>query len=622
MHTLRMTTRVIAVFAVILIAGCGGGGGGGGSSPTAISGTAATGSPITGGVSGSMNGVVTLKDSSNPAKTVTTATDSNGNYAFTQAQIQGFTPPFMLQINYKVGGIGYSLASAVTAADVTSGHATINITPLTDFVIANLGHQITSAIFANSNYSSLLTPAAISAGVSALDAELQPILLQQGVSGTVDLLHQAFTANGAGLDAVLDSLNVTIDPATGSEVLTNTTTGQSVSGTLTNPPTTPLSANAINNVSDLQAITTTFNSLGSLLASNPSATDPALLAYFDQTNFLYDGAKLNPFLQNITTNPQVAGGSITFQNFVLSPVPSWVSTVPNGDVAYKVTFTVLQNLAPNSRSSFIVYKNNQGNWIFLGNQKIAKANIMSTNASIAGVLCAGLDIEINDKGGIGLTYAIVNGPQLPSGGLLYVSTGNVSPLQLAAGGPTTYAGTSTPLLQSSGTITNSCSKAIAGQTFPLNDAQIAALSLPAQYTISLYTGSNPSTDTPVGTYKPTLNVLPLSSTVDSAAYFASNIALTPNPASLVPGGGTLNINWHDSTNPNLYINNLNLYACANVPTGAGSTTQCQNMNDKLAPGSTSATLSVPSFPSGSTFSGGGVQLTYLDALFRQYWTSP
>lgn len=263
MHTLKVVTRVIAAFAVVtLIAGCGGGGGsassgGGGSSPIAISGTAATGAPITGGASGSMNGVVILKDSSNPAKTVTTATDSNGNYAFTQAQIQGFTPPFMLQINYKIGGIGYSLASAVTAADVTSGLATINITPLTDLVIANLGHQITSAIFANGNYSSLLTPAALSAGVSTLDAELQPILLQQGVSGTVNLLHQAFTANGAGLDAVLDSLQVTIDPATGSEVLTNATTGQFVSGTLTSPPATPLPAGSTNTVSDLQAIITT-----------------------------------------------------------------------------------------------------------------------------------------------------------------------------------------------------------------------------------------------------------------------------------------------------------------------------------------------------------------------------
>ena len=328
--------------AIAVLAGCGGGGGGGsvsGSSSSAstlaISGVAATGAPITGGT---MNGVVTLKDSSSPAKMASTATDGNGNYGFTTAQIQGFTPPFMLQINYKIGGVDYSLASAATAADLTSGNATINITPLTDLVIANLGHQLAATIFANGNYASLLTPAALSAGVSALDAELQPILAQQGIGGTVDLLHQAFTANGTGLDAVLDSLHITIDPATGSETLTNTTTGQSVSGTLSNPPATPLPAGTTNNVGDLQAITVTFNNLAALLATSPSANSPALLSYFDQTNFLENGQQLAAFLQNITTSPRVAGGALTFADIELASLPSRVTTVPAGATAYKVTF--------------------------------------------------------------------------------------------------------------------------------------------------------------------------------------------------------------------------------------------------------------------------------------------
>src|SRR5438477_2041400 len=112
-----------------------------------------------------MNGAVLLKDSSSPAKTVSSPTDSTGKYSFTAAQIQGFVAPFMLQVSYKIGGAGYYLHSAVTAEDVVSGNATINITPLTDLVIANLGNEIAATIFANGNYSSLLTKSALDGGV-------------------------------------------------------------------------------------------------------------------------------------------------------------------------------------------------------------------------------------------------------------------------------------------------------------------------------------------------------------------------------------------------------------------------------------------------------------------------
>lgn len=614
----RALAWAAASLTVAALAGCGGGGGGGVSptSAAALSGVAATGAPITGGGSGTMNGVVTLKDSSSPAKIVTTATDSTGYYAFTSAQLQGLTPPFMLQIHYKLGGVGYSLASAATAADLANGSATINITPLTDLVIANLGHQLAATIFANGNYASLLTPAALAAGVTALDNELQPILQQQGVSASVDLLHQAFTANGTGLDAVLDSLNVTIDPSTGSETLTNTTTGQSVSGTLSNPPSTPLPAGTTNNVSDLQAITTTFINLSTLLATAPSATSSALLSYFDTANFLQDGQSLSAFLQNITTQPKVVGGGLTFSNIELLPVPPRVTTVPSGATAYKVVFTVLDNAEPNDRTSFIVYKDAQGSWLILGNQRIARAAIMSTNASVTGALCSGLDVEINDKGGIGLTYAIVTGPQLPAGGALYFATGNGSTMQLAAGGPSTYAGTATQTLQS--TMPSGCSQSIAGQVVPFSNTQINAISVPAAYTIQLYTGSNPATDTPVATYHPTLTALPLTSTQASAADFASGINLSPALASVLASGGTLNVAWSAPSDGGLYANNLNLYGCATL---AGQTA-CNTYNQQLVPGQVTATLSISAAPSGSTFAGAGLQLTYLDSLFRQYWTSP
>ncbi|MEJ1959863.1 MAG: hypothetical protein WDM70_10925 [Nitrosomonadales bacterium] len=228
-----------------------------------------------------MNGVVTLKDSSSPAKTAVTATDGNGNYSFTKAQIQGYVAPFMIEVNYTIGGTQYYLNSAVTAQDLTSGTATINVTPLTDLVISNIAGQIAQNVFNNGNFATLLTPTALSNGVQSLDVLLQPVLTQLGLSATLDLLHSSFNANGTGLDGLLDSVNVSVDPTTKAEVITNTLNGASITGTLTAPPTTPLStANTTSaTLTDLQAITNVFTNFATLMATNPTATTPSLLAF-------------------------------------------------------------------------------------------------------------------------------------------------------------------------------------------------------------------------------------------------------------------------------------------------------------------------------------------------------
>jgi hypothetical protein len=572
-------------------------------SATAVSGTAASGAPIT----GSMNGTVLLKDSSSPAKTVTTTTDESGKYSFTPAQIQGFTAPFMLQISYKVGGASYYLHSAVTAQDVASGNATINITPLTDLVIANLGNEIAAKIFANSNYSSLLTKSALDAGVMALDNLLQPVLAQMGVAGSVDLLRQSFAANGQGLDAVLDALKVTVDPSTKAETITNRLNNTSVSGTLSAPPTTPLAAGATNNVTDLQAINATFKKFGALMATAPAPTSAPLLAFFDQTNFKDEGQNLQTFLQNITSNPVIAGGSLAFRDIVLDSVPSWVTKVPAGMTAYKVSFTVLQNTSPSGRHDFIVYSN-QGTWPILGNQLAAKVEISAFEGNNNGALCTGIQLNVADSGALGINYAVVTGPGLPTAGLLLFNSVSNNSFDLAAGDPTTYNGTSTPR------ITISCSYQ---NIFLMSDAQIQTITtLPAVYTVKLYkdngTPRNLSDDILVATYKPTLLAAPLLSASVTSALFASNITASPTVISAAPTGGTVTVTWKAPTATELYANSFNLYLC----NAAG----CQSINQNLSSAQTSTTISVP-ITSGK-ITGDGATVEYNDSVFRTFWASP
>lgn len=336
----------------------------------------------------------------------------------------------MVQIAYRVPGASFYLHSAVTAQDITSGSATINITPLTDLVIANLAGEIAQNVFNRGAFSSILTPTALGNGVLALDTLLQPVLSKLGLSATLDLLHASFNADGTGLDSLLDAVHVSIDPSTRNVVLTNTLNGATTSGTLSAPPTASLSATRGGNLTDFQAITAVFNNFATVMASNPSANSPILLAFFDQTNFFDQGRGLSAFLQNIVDNPSVSGGSLVFKDISLGNVPSYVTLPAGASAAYKVRFSIFQNTAPNGQHEFILYKSSTGAWLVLGDQLKAKVEVSAFEGNNNGQMCTGLQLNVNDRGAfkdntntntntsVSISYAIVTGPGLPVNGAM------------------------------------------------------------------------------------------------------------------------------------------------------------------------------------------------------------
>ncbi|MDE2249812.1 MAG: putative Ig domain-containing protein [Gammaproteobacteria bacterium] len=570
----------------------------------AVSGTAAAGAPIT----SAMNGMVIVKDSSSPAKTATTTTDAAGKYSFTTKDLQGFMAPLMVNVDYQVGGVHYNLNSAVATEDLAAGNATINITPLTDLVIANLANEIASRVFTNGNYASLLTKAALDGGVVKLDALLKPVLLQMGVSASADLLRQSFAANGSGLDAVLDALKVNVDPVTKTQIITNRLNNASITGTLSAPPTTPISTPATSNLSDLQAITALFNNFSTIMARAPAATDPALLAFFDQTAFLYKGANLASFLQMITSNPTVAGGALTFNDIVLGQVPSW-ATVPAGATAYAVRFTVLRNKTPNSSETFIVYSKTPGTWLMLGDQHKVKSEINSIAGSngVSNTLCSGLLPNVKDSGAIGVSYALVKGPGLPAAGLLLFSDGTSNSLMIAAGDVTSYAGTSTAPASATACGFNSI--------YPMTDMQIQSIgALPALYSFEIYndnaTPANRADDKLLATYQEPLLSAPLQQANLTAALFATQIVATPSVLSAAPTGATVTISWKAPATTGLYGQSVNVWV-SNATTG-------NSVYADIAADQTSVKVAIPLL-SNPTNSSGTVE--YLDSGYRYYWAS-
>ncbi|MDR3369378.1 hypothetical protein [Rhodoferax sp.] len=620
---------MVAISTVLGIAISGCGGGGGGSSPAAtiaIQGTAASGS--------SLSGLVSIKDST--GKTANTSTDSNGNYQFTTTQLSGMTAPYMLEIDYKIGGVDYYLNSAATQQDLSSGPATINITPLTDLIVANLAHEIATNVFNNGNFSSILTPAALSAGSSALAAQLQPLLAAQGLSGTVDLLHQSFTANtGTGLDGVLDALQVTVDPATQRAILTNRLNNTSITNDLTvaaSANTSTLTTNNAVPMTDLQAVTADFNAFSVEMAKAPTETDPALLAFFDQTNFKHNGQSLAQFLQQITTDPTVVG-LLAFANITLDTVPSWVTTVPTGATAYKVHFTVLQKNMPSSREEFIVYKSTSGSWLLLGNQKIAKANVnvletYGMNGSSQQVYCTGLNPNIAIKGGsTTISFAVVTGPGLPSGGLLLFNSGANSGNGtdfIIADPASSYNGANTTQWSSN---TSTCGYS---SLYPLSDAAIQSTTAPiaagTQYTIKLYNDNGQSNisslttlisgSTLVATYKPTLFAAPLlNSQVNPSRFPMIGSGYQNQLTTVIADANAATVqmftaHWTAPTAPDLYASNVWL--------NISSATTFDNASVNVLGDATSASLAIPLL---ANTIHANATLEYNDSSFRIYWSN-
>jgi len=168
-----------------------------------------------------MVGTVTTKDSSSPAKDKIVTIAADGKYT---VDVSDLTLPLMMRADGQVGGRSYSLYSAATSADIG---ATVNITPLTDLIVANIAGQVAATLYNSGNFSGM-TQAALNQAETQLQQRLQPVLDAVGLSALIDLLRTTFNADHTGLDEVLDILRVTVDPTTLQATIQNTSNNQQI----------------------------------------------------------------------------------------------------------------------------------------------------------------------------------------------------------------------------------------------------------------------------------------------------------------------------------------------------------------------------------------------------------
>jgi len=172
-----------------------------------VSGIAATGSGV--------SGQIFIKDVNGQQKFVNT-TDGSFNLV-----VDGLTAPYLLKAQWTAGGNTQELYGFATGA------GNVDITPLTNLAVtAAAGNLSLDAVWTAPGAAAYnAIGAALPAAAAQLQNDLGPLLAQFSIPD-FDLLSGTFTADHTGMDALLDSITVTI--SSGESVVANASSGATI----------------------------------------------------------------------------------------------------------------------------------------------------------------------------------------------------------------------------------------------------------------------------------------------------------------------------------------------------------------------------------------------------------
>lgn len=353
-HSLRLWLLLCTMTAALMLSGCGGGSSG--TTPTTtpddsatISGTAAAGAPV--------SGFVGARDAN--GETLNTNLGADGSF---ELDLSGLDTPVLLYASGIAGGNAYQMLSVAFADDL---NGTTNITPLTDLIVGNAVGRNPQEFFNNPDFD-LIRQTAIETQEEALKTRLKPLLDALGVEDDFDLRNSPFTANRTGFDAVLDVIEVQIDPdANTATIINRVNPTQTITNNFVQPESeeTALEVDEteINEgVTTLQALNTLAISVATALENNDRQTLETLLA----ANFLNNGESAADWLDRLLGTEDAGELAEDLRNWSLanqetgqanlnvgSPNGPWQAINDNGD--WKLAGNGLQFFAT-SEATYIV----------------------------------------------------------------------------------------------------------------------------------------------------------------------------------------------------------------------------------------------------------------------------
>ena len=373
------------------------------STPTTLKGVAAAGAPIIGSV--------TLKDSATPPRTITQPFLSDGTY---RINVEGMTPPFILQASGKIGERVVSYCSVATKGEIGG---TVNITPFTDLILSNMAQQLTQPLFSQYNpeaHQGLLTTEKLQIEMEQLQKKLKPILESAGLSASYDLLRTAFVADHTGFDAILDTIKVS-PPGDGETVfqIQNLLTGQSIPDDFgqyeeetgfTVPPNGLTPEKGVDIIRSGTQIMDTFSA--AVNSATPLSENSAFLALFHD-DFLEYGKNKDAYIQWLQNNNLLRGlsfNAVTFQSWNNETQTALIRVQGKASTGIEINFNAFK------------IKQTDDTWTMAGNGFPVAFNVTAKAcwSQADQRFESGLSLSIEDISGAaadqGVTYALISGP--------------------------------------------------------------------------------------------------------------------------------------------------------------------------------------------------------------------
>ncbi len=554
----RLSAIAIAVSSALLLSACGGGGGGSGGTAapaTVISGTAAAGSPII--------GKVTIKDSLGAQKTVDIEAD--GKY---RIDVAGMTGPFLFRAAGTVGGRDVALVSAATSADVGN---TINITPFTDLIVANIAGMAAEQYFANNTPSATtLTAAELSTATTTLTARLKPVLDAMGVAGSIDLLRTAFSADRSGLDAVMDVVKVTVDPLTAQATIKNLITSAEIHDDLANKtdaaalpaPTTAEEAALKAAVTDLGQIEAIFKLITGYFATEiPSGAKLASLRALFDPEYLDFGQNLDQLMstEGILNTDNVG---VNLSNPVI------VRRSTDGSIMWVRFHAKNDNSGEDSSETMAFRKDAGGNWRALGNRQLGETTIKAVNARhLSGgqyTYQRNIEFWVANETHSSVQYVSITGPGLPGAWTLGGRAVNGLVLNRSAG----TSGSSFVVLNKLGNSQGGSWVPLCGDEswFGIDNFCVdgSQLGVDNEYTVTYYdAGGNKLADALGDDIKVTVPRAPVSNAdalANASQWFAEFTAFAPATISQIVTNSAITLSWRLPGDAKYVPNNIGFSA--------------------------------------------------------------
>ncbi len=340
-----------------------------------VTGTAASGSPLTGAA-------VTLVDAKGVTRTATTASD--GTFSLLTG---GLTPPFVIKVLPTSGNALYSVSADANANSV------VNVDPLTDLIIRSwysTQGQTVDAGFASPGTLPPPSPAQVQLISNIVLQVTQLWLTNNGVdTSTFNLISTPFSANGTGLDKVLDQ--TTVNTGAGTVKITDGTTTQNstvtynttTSAVTINSSTSNGTSTSVSSVSTiaptqtaqaaaLAGITATMNSFVATLNAKGAALTSADLSPYIAPNALNDGLAAALWTDSIVTDLRGQTGSVTVTS---------LNSLDSTNTIADASFNFSEAGGGTQALDFQLQKVN-GTWLIAGNQRITNLSFsaeMRTN---------------------------------------------------------------------------------------------------------------------------------------------------------------------------------------------------------------------------------------------------